>query len=254
MKSRINIAIACTLAFSVLWLIYIIMTNRSTVPKQAMVAYIPPSTGSGQIIPYPPPSLTPGPIRTLQPTRVPPSPIAVSTATPLPPPLGADTEDSRQVIAVIELGYELKSRAARTFDTSAFDTAYVDDASTDLTAEQSAFVQRVIPFIKDRLPLNMSKPGLLTYWKVQYAYWQLGAERLERQRLGTPVSPQDGPIGPPRRTDAVLKADLRFDNIRVYGDRAEVVLDDGLALRRFHLVKLTEGWRITQEIALEVHF
>jgi hypothetical protein len=172
----------------------------------------------------------------------------------LPPHPPADPNEAAAITSIIERASELKGRAARSFDTSLFHTVFLDDPSSPLTPEQYAFIQRVLPYLRGRVADPGPTPGYLSFWTITFANWQLGAERLDQQRLGTPIAPQNGPIGPPRRTDALIRSRLRIDDIKVDGNRAEVVMDDGLVLWRLYLLKTAAGWRITRDVPLKVHF
>ncbi len=89
---------------------------------------------------------------------------------------------------------------------------------------------------------------------MEFALWQLGAERWELRRQGVPIDPADGPIGPLPRMDPPYDTPVRYDSILVSGDHAEVVLDDGPALYRLFLRRTPEGWRISGQRILDVHW
>lgn len=252
-----NTAIVAVLGIVVLALAYITFSPRqaaiqvaaapplSTVVVVTSVAYPPPST----------PAQSPRPVRTIPPTNIPPSTYTpMPTDTPLPPHPPADAADAAAIKAVVERAYELRGIAARTFDISQFDTVYVNDPSTPLSEGQLSFIREVLPHVQARIGNLDATPGALDFWRVRFLHWQLGAERLEQRQQGTPVSPQEAPLGPPRRTDPMHKPYLRINDIKVEGDRAEVVLDDGAWIMRLFLVRTREGWRIAGERELKLVF
>lgn len=204
---------------------------------------------------YPLPIPTPRAPRPFPPTLAAPSPRApMPTRTPFPEGTPIAPSDLAAIKATIERAYELQGLAARNFDISAVHTVYVNDPRVRLSDEQLDLVTRALAHLGGRVPQVGDTPGMLDYVRLHFAYWQLGDERLEQRLRGFQINPQDGPIGPPRRSDPVYKAKIRYDDVKVEGDRAEVVLDDGAALQSLLLVKTRDGWRIAGLRPLWIHF
>jgi hypothetical protein len=179
--------------------------------------------------------------------------------TPSGPP---SPTDESAIKAVIEQSFWLDGVAARTFDVSRFPSVYADDPSVQLSKEQSEFMARV----RAANPGATIGSGFLDYKLAFYRHWQTGAAKLERvqesaQSQGRQVTAAElqsisegGQPPPPRRTDPNYRVKLRFDSITVDGNRAEAVFDSGLVLERMYLLKTADGWRITGERLIDVHF
>lgn len=163
----------------------------------------------------------------------------------------------QQIKSIIQRSYELGAIAARNFDVSQFASVYANDSAYPLTSDQKEFVNKIFPDSGNR-------SGMLTYMTAYYANWQLGAERLEqlqakaksegRELTVEDLQKADGIVGPPRRTDPIYKTNLRFDDITVTKNRAEVIFDDGAATQRMNLVRTPNGWRIVAIELLSAHF
>jgi hypothetical protein len=153
--------------------------------------------------------------------------------------------------ALIERAFAVQGLAAHNFDLSQFPSVYVNDPRYDLDPEWIAFIRSVEPLVGQRVPAPAAKPGVLDFWRFNFAHWQLGAERWEQYRLGTPVSPAEGPIGPGPREYPTRPDQLKFEGTWVTGDRAEAVVRSLSALRRFYLVKTADSWRIANQVLLK---
>lgn len=205
--------------------------------------------------PYPPPNPTPQQTMAPRPTGPPlPTLTPTPTRTPLPPTPPADSADIAAIQAVIERSYRLQGIAARSFDTSQFDTVYINDPRTPLDKGQASLIEDYRTLVHNRMPQISDPPGILDFWRTEYTLWQIGAERWEQQRQGAKLNAADGPIGPPPRIDPPRGDTIRYEGIWVTGDRAEALADNGPALRRLYLLRMPDGWRISGERVLDVHW
>lgn len=233
----------------------LIFTRQSTTQIAISPGLLSPAPTN--IVSYPPPNPTPLFTLVIPPSPLPPPPpTPEATDTPLPPTPPATSNDIIAIQEVIQRAYHLRAVAARTFDTSQFHTVYTNDSQTRLAPEYEAFVRATaVPLVGPRMPVVASPPGALDYFRAYFAYWQLGAERLQQRQLGTPVSAREGPVGPGPRDDPIsAQPRLDFKGIWVTGNRAEAVVDSPSVLERYYLVKTPEGWRISRQDVLRAHF
>ena len=174
----------------------------------------------------------------------------------------SDPNEVAAIKAVIDRAYWLDGIAARTFDVSQFATVYVNDPAVQLSSEGADFLARA----RAGHPDAPSSSGFLDYKLAFYGHWQVGAERLEQLQArakaeGREVTATElqaiatgGQPPAPRRTDPMYQTRLRFDSVRIDGQRAEVVFDDGAVLQRMFLVKTPDGWKIAGRRIIQVHF
>jgi hypothetical protein len=179
----------------------------------------------------------------------------------LHPKGSADPADVAEIQKVIERSYDVTGQAARDFDVRDFPDVFANDPTVPLSDEQAEGLNR----IRAAHPGMAQGSGWLDYQLAAFGSWKIGAEGLERleaqaKAQGRRITKEEllaisGPTGPPagRRTDPLRKTSVRFDNIAVDGQRAEVVCDDGNVQWKRALLKTKNGWRIVGERALLIH-
>lgn len=246
----LNKLVALGLALAVVALLWSVLTANSSRPARS-AAPAPTQLAAYPVPPASAPQQTMAPRPTLPP---PPTTIPEPTRTPLPPTPLADSADIAAIVTVVTRSYELQALAARTFDTSQFHEVYINDPKTPLDKSQQAYARNMLPLVRGRVPEPAETPGMLDYWRLKFAEWQLGAERWEQQQRGVAVSATDGIVIRPALTGTPPPQDIRFDGTWVTGDRAEALVDTGGALRRLYLVKTGAGWRINGQQILDTHF
>jgi len=168
------------------------------------------------------------------------------------PPSVADTTAIR---SVVEQADHAMGVAARTFDVAAFPTVFANDPAVPLSLVQADALVR----IRAVQPGLTRGTGYLDFQLANFRYWEISAGRLERvqataQAHGRPVTSEElrGITDPgmtflPRRTDPLYTTPIPFLSITGDGNRAAVVGDTGSAVRRWALLRTSDGWRIVGE-------
>lgn len=169
-----------------------------------------------------------------------------------------DTKDAKEIQAVIQKSYDLEVKAARDFDTSEFSSVFVNDARVPLDKSTKEFVKKVK--IKKGETLK-DDYGFLDYKKAYFELWQTGA--VESEAIQEKAKKENRDLTSDekkamaenmhRSTGPDKKVSLIFHSIKIDGDMATAIFDDGPRVNEFHLVKINNQWSIAGWIILEVH-
>jgi len=261
----------------------VVNATAATLARAANAAAPMPPTVAPTAYPYPPPNPTPQRTMAPRPTFPPPPTwTPTATRTPLPPHAPNDAAEENAIKAVIERSYIVRYGASFSGDIAPLDEAFVNHPSYPLTGERLRQYQGIRARVVGRVPTPAAPPGSLDYWRAYYTYELmdreqgallsgtatalanpivLAAHRVANATLmaqaaeGTPVAPLMYPTTVPVRSfDPNWKPNLRYLDINVQGDNAIVHLDDGIYDKRLVLVRTGKGWRIAEDVPLELHF
>lgn len=251
-------------------------TNQATVPPTSQAAYpLPPAPSP---YPYPPPAPTPERTRAPRPTFPPPPTwTPAPTRTPLIHHGPNDPADEAAIKAVIERSYRVHYTVHQTGDLEPLTEVYINHPSHRLAGDYLRQYRDLAPTVAGRLPDPGVSPGLLDYWRVFYTYRRMDREQVSllvgtatalanptaraaratlhaQYEQGTPVALPAAPTAAPAFfSGAYTPPTLRYFDIYVQRDRAVVHLDDGPFDKRLVLVRTADGWRIAEEVILDVH-
>jgi hypothetical protein len=152
--------------------------------------------------------------------------------------------------AVIQDAFEasvrIQGEAARTLQTSAFGSVFVDDSAVPLSAVQKDFMQ-------EWAPGRASGAGYLTYMTAYFQRWQDGFSSLQRvlaaQKAGQIPDPHDAALVMAPRYDPWKKPSFEYRSIQVAADGATASLQavgDG-QIYRVTLVHRAGLWYVAGE-------
>ena len=169
----------------------------------------------------------------------------------------------------------------RTSDGNARNRRPRNHPSYPLTGERLRQFQGIRARVAGRVSTPTSPPGLLDYWRAFYRYQLMGREQaallggtatalasptvlaaqraanatlMTQQAQGTPMTLLPYPTAAPfRHFNPNWRPTLHYFDINVQGDHAVAHLDDGPYDIRLVLVRTTDGWRIAEDVTLQIH-
>lgn len=171
-----------------------------------------------------------------------------------------DTADSKAIQATIIRSYKIEAEAAATFNTSAFDSVFVNDV------RGGELIQPQLKFMQD-IANNPSKTdfGYLDYKIAYYVWWEKGAaaqEELQAKVAKEGRNPtkeemqslidSTGRMAPPRSI-LTETPEIEFMSIAIDGDRAIAIFDDGPRTNEMTLVRIGGRWLIAGNKILVLH-
>jgi hypothetical protein len=170
----------------------------------------------------------------------------------------SDTEDTKQIEAVLQRSYDLEAKASQDFDLSLFPSVFINDPRVKLSASTVQFIQKVRG-MKGEAPRE--DYGFLDYKIAYFELWGSGATQIET--IQTEANQEDRDLtseerqtmanSMPRSKGPVLSAKLIFRSIKVERDMATAVFDDGPRLNEMRLVRIKNDWFIAGWKILETH-
>jgi len=170
------------------------------------------------------------------------------------------TADSEAIQETIIKSYRIQEKAAETFDTSAFDSVFVNDAR-GLRGEKLPL--SVIKFIQEATNQpSKTDFGILDY-KVAYyvsegknqADWAELEAKLKKEKRD-PTKDEIKAAGGGGRMLTLAEtepAEIKFISIAVDGDQAFATFDDGPTTNEMILVRIDKKWFIAGNKTLSVH-
>ncbi len=170
----------------------------------------------------------------------------------------SDTEDAKKIQAVLQKAYDLEAKAAHDFDTSQFSSVFVNDPRVPLAESTNEFVKTVM--------IQMGEPvrehyGFLDYKIAYFELWRAGAlaseaiqQRAQQENRALTADENRAMLeNMHRAAGAERKTALVFHFIKVNGNLATVVFDDGPRLNEMQLVKSNNNWYIAGWKILQVN-
>jgi hypothetical protein len=169
-----------------------------------------------------------------------------------------ETEDTKEIEAVIQKSYDLEAKAAYNFDTSQFASVFINDSRVKLDPSTQKFVESV----KVKLGQDTQEEyGFLDYKMAYFEKWEADALQVEAIQANADQEKReltsDEMIAMAnsmhRATGPEKKATIIFYSIKQDGDMATAVFDDGPRLNEMKLVKIKGSWLIAGWTILQVH-
>lgn len=171
------------------------------------------------------------------------------------------SEETDELIKLIESSYQIEAQAGRDFDISGFKNIFINDSRGGALAESTMnFIKSVDPdSFKDSY-------GYLDYKIAYYKWWKDGALKIEtilesiknKDRRMSESEIQflldvNGRTSMPRLKGEIISNALSFTSIHINGDIATVIFDDGPRTNQMTLVKVDHEWFIAGNKILSVH-
>jgi hypothetical protein len=174
-----------------------------------------------------------------------------------------DTPDAKQIMATMNLAYQVLGRASQTFDVSEFPDVFIDTEDYTLTDEQ----QKTIAEALGLSVADVKNAGYLTAIQAKYISRGRGAkllqEALEKARTENreltatqfqEIVKANHGQWPSSNAITANKTVLTFESIEIIGNRAVVRYDDGAALQEAIVLKQDGRWLIASILPIWVHF
>ena len=169
-----------------------------------------------------------------------------------------ETADSEAIQETIIKSYRIEEKAAETFDTSAFDSVFVNDIrGRELSPGQTKLMQDITnqPSKTDFGYLDYKVAYFTSQGKKQAAWDELDAKIKKEKRDPTKEEIQTlaDTSGRMLTLAEAEPAELRFISIAVDGEQAIATFDDGPRTNEMTLVRIDKKWFIAGNQILSMH-
>lgn len=168
-----------------------------------------------------------------------------------------NTEDARTVEKVLRTAYALENQAAHDFNTAMFSSVFVNDSRFQLDKETNEFVKKEKKAKGEELKDNYY---FLDYKVTYYEKWGSGVFQSEEIISKAKQENRDLTVEERKlvaqnmpRSSIKQETNLLIHSIKIDGDIATVVFDDGPRVNEMHLVKIDNDWFIASWKILQVH-
>jgi hypothetical protein len=169
--------------------------------------------------------------------------------------------DAEQIKEVIKKRYEIEAKAGRTFDTTLFDSVFINDARGGELSPST--VDFIVSVTDDAIKSNY---GYLDYKLAYYSWWKSGATKFEelkakadnekrgitREELASLID-KKGRMAMPRLKGNFVPNQLNFISVEIQGGQATVVFDDGPRTNQMVMIRVDNKWYIAGNKFLSVH-